>query len=319
MNYFKWLCFSGLLFSQFVSARCPDENEPVALQGKLVEETRPGPPNYESIREGDEALTNYYIELDRPIECDFANGDEATEEVQLIFLANTPVNYADLAPSLGKNVIATGKIMSAQVGRHFTPLLLQLDDIQEVDAITTPQQKKEALLQFQRFQQALRDKNIAGLKAFFVFPFEGDIYDFIPYDEAKKSPDVFTEQIFDQHSQAIVDGLQPLSHIALDMTHMTLHEHRIITLSEKEQKRHYYPTEEDGVLYFKENGQRHYVSGMCDEVADGEFDEESLRIYRGTSANLQLPGLSETCEGASSYIFKVVGGKLRLVSSYTAG
>lgn len=59
----KYLWLSALLFSHAVLARCPDEDQRVTLQGTLIQQTLPGPPNYESIKDGDEAVTYDYLKL----------------------------------------------------------------------------------------------------------------------------------------------------------------------------------------------------------------------------------------------------------------
>lgn len=99
----------------------------------------------------------------------------------------------------------------------------------------------------------------------------------------------------------------------------TISEYRVNALSKEQQQRHYFPTEVEGIFYYEENGQKHTVEGVCDDVADGEFQEGSLYLYVGTSANNQLPGVSEACDGASSYLFRLVDGKLKLTASITVG
>lgn len=313
-----YLWLSALLFSQSVLAWCPDENQHITLQGKLVQHTYPGPPNFESIKDGDKALTNDFLQLNEPFECSIASTDEMVPEVQLIFIDKTRVTYADIAPSLNKEVIATGETMYLQSGWHFTSVLLVLDDIKEVSAADMPEQKKSMLTQLQQFQQALREKNVAALKAYFVFPVEGYAWDFLPHIDSQK-PAIFTEAIFDKNATEVIDKLQMLSDITVNPDAQTLSEHRINALSEEEQKRSYFPAEGYGMFFYEEDGQKHTVEGTCDTVAGGEFEGGILHLYQGTSANKQLPGLSENCDGASSYIFKLIDGRLRLVSSFTAG
>lgn len=314
----KYLWLSALLFSQSVLAWCPDENQHITLQGKLVQHTYPGPPNFESIEEGDEALTYDFLLLNEPLECNITSADEQVPEVQLIFIDKTKVTYADIAPSLDKEVIVTGETQYLQSGWHFTSVLLLLDDVKEVSGATTPEQKKSMLVQLQQFQQALREKDVAALKTYFVFPVEGDTWGFFPHIDSQE-PEKLTEAVFDKNATKVIDSLQMLSEIMVNPDVQTLGERRINALSEEEQKRHYFPAEDDGMFFYEENGQKHTVEGTCDTVAGGEFEEGSLRLYLGTSANKQLPGLSEYCDGASSYIFKLIDGKLRLVGSVTVG
>ncbi|WP_336221682.1 DUF4431 domain-containing protein [Citrobacter amalonaticus] len=316
----KYLWLSALLFSYTALAYCPDEDQQVTFQGTLTQETRPGPPNYESIKDGDEAITYDYLKLDQPLECDVGGESESVPLVQLILMGKNKPGYADLAPLLGKEVMLNGKTMYAQFGRHYTPVLLILDDVKTASSLTTPEDKKSALIQFQQFQQVLREKNVAALKSYFVFPFPGDLWDFIPYNDAKVSvTDQLTEAEFDKNGSLIIDGLQMLSDLDVNPGSLSIKEYRINALSAQEQSRKYFPGDEDGEFYYEENGQRHRVNGTCDTVASGEFDEGVLSVSIGTIANEQLPGLSEYCDGATSYLFKLIDGKLRLVSSFSAG
>lgn len=316
----KYLWLSAFLFSHAALANCPDENSLVTLQGTLIQRTLPGPPNYESIKNGDEALTYDFLTLDRPLECDFDSDNASVPEVQIIFQNKSQIDYPDLAPLLGKQVILSGATMYAQAGHHFTPVLLLLKDAKAVNPLTSPEQKKNALIQFQQFQQALREKNIAALKAFFVFPVNGILFDFISFDESHlQGMESLTEAAFDKNAPQIIDGLQMLSELKVNTETLKINEYRINALTEQEQKRHYVESVEDNRFYYEENGQRHTVEGVCDTIAAGSFEENSLQVSKGTVGNEQLPGLSEYCDGASVYTFQLLDGKLRLVSSFTAG
>lgn len=113
--------------------------------------------------------------------------------------------------------------------------------------------------------------------------------------------------------------LQMLASIGVDAESLMINEYRINALSEHEQQRRYFPADEDGMFYYEEHGKRHTVKGTCDTVAQGELTDGILFISQGTGPNTQLPGLSEYCDGATSYMFKLVDGKLRLTGSFTAG
>jgi len=67
----KYPLFLLLLFSAGVLAKSPVvtyEPTKVELTGALDLQTFPGPPNYESIKEGDEAERYFYLKLDSPID-----------------------------------------------------------------------------------------------------------------------------------------------------------------------------------------------------------------------------------------------------------
>lgn len=59
------------------------------LQGTLIQQTLPGPPNYESIKDGDEAVTYDYLKLDQPFECDITGESESVPLVQLILMGKS--------------------------------------------------------------------------------------------------------------------------------------------------------------------------------------------------------------------------------------
>lgn len=78
----------------------------VTLSGKLERLTFPGRPNYESVAEGDEPETGFYLELPHAI-C--TTGDKATwdaypqKDVRLIQLVLDPKGYSALKSSLISN------------------------------------------------------------------------------------------------------------------------------------------------------------------------------------------------------------------------
>lgn len=319
VNYLKWIFLPALIFSQVVNADCPAEDESIALKGKLMEKVYAGPPNYESIETGDEALNYSILELDEPISCTVDNEELTVSDVQTIASTKSQVSNAELSGMVGKNIVVTGKAMYAQTGRHATPILVLVDEAGVIEPIKTASQKKSVLLQFQRFQQVLRERNVAELKTFFVFPFDGHLYDFMFYDESLNYSTPFTEKLFDKFSDAIIKGLQPLVDIKLNFTDYTVNEHRINSLSEEAQKRQYHLASEDGRYYYLENGKRHEVGVVCDDVAGGRLDENSLWVFRGSDSNAQLPDFPEYCEHSSGYVFNLINGKLRLIKSYSAG
>lgn len=301
-----------------VFAYCPDENLQVTFQGKLVEHIYPGPPNWESIKDGDEAVKNDFLQLEAPFECDIATDGESASDVQLIFLRDAKTSSKEAQNWLNKNVIVTGKTMYAQTGWHYTAVLLLVDEVKEIPTTLTPEQKKEMLVQFLQFQQALKEKRGAELKSYFVFPLTGDTWGLLQ-DIEPEQPGTLIEAVFERYAVKIIESLQPLSKIIVNPDDLTIKQYRVNALSAEEQKRHYFFDDKDGVFYYKENGQRYLVEGACDAVADGEFYDDSLTFHQGTEANKQIPGLSQNCDGASSFTFRLIDGKLRLVTSFTAG
>lgn len=111
------------------SGRCLDYRDTVTVNGSLVRETYPGPPNYESVAKGDEAETGFYLRLARPV-C-ARNGTDETEisldSVAHIQLVLDSAQYAGLSSSLGQEVSLRGTIFSSHTGHHHAPLLLVPD------------------------------------------------------------------------------------------------------------------------------------------------------------------------------------------------
>jgi hypothetical protein len=107
------------------------ETDGVRLTGTLSKKTFPGPPNYESIRKGDQPETYWILHLTRPI-CVAAGADDAAEsgvkDVQLIL---TQKQYALYKGFVGPRVRVTlmGKLSHAITGHHHTPVLMEVATI----------------------------------------------------------------------------------------------------------------------------------------------------------------------------------------------
>ena len=99
------------------------------LEGLLVARTFAGPPNFESVKAGDQPERYWLLRLPRPIcvaqdpaDPDTGEGAKHVREIQLMF---QPRDFARYRPLLGKTVIAEGAFMSAISGHHHTPILLE--------------------------------------------------------------------------------------------------------------------------------------------------------------------------------------------------
>jgi hypothetical protein len=107
------------------------DTDGVRLQGTIGKKTFPGPPNYESIKKGDEPETYWVLRLAKPI-CMTASGDNDAEnnvtEMQLIL---TPKGYANFRKYVGRKdgVLVEGKLMHAITGHHHTPVLMEVKAI----------------------------------------------------------------------------------------------------------------------------------------------------------------------------------------------
>jgi hypothetical protein len=108
------------------------EPETTILTGKIIRKTFPGPPNYESIKDGDEPETYWILISANPFCVNAEKGDPSysfesgIKDVQLIFKGD---EYRKNKNLVGKDVIATGQLMPMQTGHHNTMVLLIVKEI----------------------------------------------------------------------------------------------------------------------------------------------------------------------------------------------
>ncbi|WMY75608.1 DUF4431 domain-containing protein [Buttiauxella selenatireducens] len=195
--------------------------------------------------------------------------------------------------------------------------------INQVEAIPpfTDQQKRMMLIQFQHFQKAVKDKDVATIKSFIIFPAVWDVFYFWPEGKANP-PGELTVELFDKYSKAIVEDMSLLSGIKLDPDKMTMTEFRVNALAPEEQSRKYISAGDVGnenIYYYLEKGDKHFVNGTCDDISNVEISDTGLIAYAGSGSNHQLPGLSELCEHQAIFDFEFIDGKLRLKDRTFAG
>ena len=131
-----WLCFlAPLLLAGHASELRPQSclhygPSAVTLEGTLIRRPYPGPPNYESEREGDQRDTALILSIPRPI-CvapDSASdeGDRQLEsgvrELQLAI--GTDSLWAQLRAAHSSRLRVTGELFHAISGHHRTRVLL---------------------------------------------------------------------------------------------------------------------------------------------------------------------------------------------------
>jgi hypothetical protein len=102
------------------------DSDAVALTGVLRRKTYPGPPNYEDVRQGDEAETGYYLQLDRGVCAPATEFYSAAKDVRDVQLVLDRSGYDRLRPRLGTRVTVTGRIFGAHTGHHHAPVLVNL-------------------------------------------------------------------------------------------------------------------------------------------------------------------------------------------------
>ena len=111
------------------SRTCEQMAAPAHVAGVLVVETFPGPPNYESIANGDQAETYYMLRLDRAVCVSPDSTDELSsnepvtlETVQLVFTRES--DFARYRGWLRRHVRVSGEWMPAHTAHHRTSMLI---------------------------------------------------------------------------------------------------------------------------------------------------------------------------------------------------
>lgn len=118
----------------------------VKLTGVVISRTFPGPPEYESIRKGDEPESYWLLALPRPV-CVNQAADSAgypfnlarknIRWIQLVFNSEKGYDsiqevYDAYRPLLGKRILATGTLYGRQTPQHKTRVLLWVHTLREL-------------------------------------------------------------------------------------------------------------------------------------------------------------------------------------------
>lgn len=103
----------------------------VTLKGTISRKTFPGPPNYESVKEGDQPETYWVLHLTQPICVERgADLDDVPEEdvsdLQLVWRGE---QYARNLKLLNKRVVISGKLFHSITGHHHTTVLIDVTEI----------------------------------------------------------------------------------------------------------------------------------------------------------------------------------------------
>ena len=112
---------------------CLEYERPVQLTGNLIRKTFPGPPNFESVKQGDTPEVAWILHLDKPVCVKARPGDDfdvaisRLQDLQLV-LGNDH-DYQRSRKFLARKVIVTGVLFGAHTGHHHTPALLDVKDI----------------------------------------------------------------------------------------------------------------------------------------------------------------------------------------------
>lgn len=112
-------------------AACPDEGSDVTLTGKLLRITFPGPPNYESVEQGDEAEVYWVLQADKPLCTGEAAGWGDNAQMQLVVEADMYKTHRHL---IGQRVRVNGSLLFAETGHHHTPLMIGVGKLEAESA-----------------------------------------------------------------------------------------------------------------------------------------------------------------------------------------
>lgn len=116
------------------------EPENVELIGTVEEQTFPGRPGYESIKNGDEIERGWYFRLLSPIDVELSKNDgdhnsKAESNVKILQLAWFPnkVVGAALPNLVGKKVELKGQLFHAFTAHHHARILMRVEVVEVVD------------------------------------------------------------------------------------------------------------------------------------------------------------------------------------------
>lgn len=108
----------------------------VRLSGTIVEKISPGPPEFESIENGDKPETYWVLKLSKPVCVSGDPNDEVNVEteknVKNMQLVLNSEGYASYKHLITKKVIVEGTLFHAITGHHHTKVLLEVIDIKSV-------------------------------------------------------------------------------------------------------------------------------------------------------------------------------------------
>jgi uncharacterized protein YecT (DUF1311 family) len=114
---------------------CLKDGDVVTLAGRVSRETFPGPPNYESIADGDAPETYWILTLASPncfavgsmVEGSTAAVPTPVDRFQLVFAGDR--DYQTYAGAVGSAVVATGELFERHTGHHHTAALLTVKNL----------------------------------------------------------------------------------------------------------------------------------------------------------------------------------------------
>jgi len=124
------LVVMGLMVARTAAEPCIQyEPTEVQLEGRVVRETFPGPPNHESVEAGDTPEVVWILTLDRPVCVDASRTDEENPkeaDVTRVQLVLEPWQYDKYKAFVGHQAWVQGTLFHATTGHHHEAILMSV-------------------------------------------------------------------------------------------------------------------------------------------------------------------------------------------------
>ncbi|WP_413496207.1 DUF4431 domain-containing protein [Morganella psychrotolerans] len=130
----QWYQRSTILFRNLAATgsnnrqvSCYNDGQQVSITGEMKRTVYPGPPNYESIEDGDEPEIYWILHTQKAMAC-MNNAPEwgDKDKLQLVISGDF---YNENKQLLNKPVVVNGQLMYAETGHHHTPVLIVVDSV----------------------------------------------------------------------------------------------------------------------------------------------------------------------------------------------
>ena len=123
----------GGCVSSAAAQKCFDYGPTVSLSGKLTSKVFPGPPNYESIRKGDQKETAIILVLTHPIctttkdPANYGDPESGQRSIQLVITKDG--DWPVIRRLIGKRATVTGTLFHWNTGHHHTRVLIDVSQL----------------------------------------------------------------------------------------------------------------------------------------------------------------------------------------------
>lgn len=136
MKSLRAFMVGAVLFSVLAHGQVLTYGPTVELSGTLELQTFPGPPNYESIRDGDERERSFYLRLDAPVEVQAKGAHPGIENVQTernVRVVQLAIDSEDdrlwsrfRKAGPGQRVKVEGTLFHQFTGHHYSRVLISV-------------------------------------------------------------------------------------------------------------------------------------------------------------------------------------------------